>query len=88
MWSKVEFCTVAFYLELYVAAYAYVSDEAGDLTFNVGDIISVVKSDGEWWTGSFAGRSGIFPANFVKKMETALATSALKETAEVCGIVA
>lgn len=68
--------------ELYVASYPYVSDEPGDLTFSLGDIISVVKSDGEWWTGSFGGRSGIFPANFVKKMETALATSTLKETAE------
>lgn len=70
-----------------MASYPYVSDEPGDLTFSLGDIISVVKSDGEWWTGSFGGRSGIFPANFVKKMETALATSSLKETTEVCELL-
>ena len=42
----------------------------GDLTFNQGDIITVVKTDGEWWTGSKDGKTGIFPANYVKKMES------------------
>lgn len=55
--------------ELYVAVYTYTSDEAGDLTFNEGDVISVVRTDGEWWTGSIGQRTGIFPGNFVKKYE-------------------
>jgi len=55
--------------ELYTAIYTYTSDEAGDLTFNEGDVISVVRTDGEWWTGSIGQRSGIFPGNFVKKYE-------------------
>jgi len=55
--------------ERYVALYTYTSDEAGDLTFNEGDVIDVVKTDGDWWTGSIGLRSGIFPGNFVRKYE-------------------
>jgi len=55
--------------ELYIAVYTYTSDEPGDLTFSEGDVISVVRADGDWWTGSIGQRSGIFPGNFVKKHE-------------------
>ena len=54
---------------MYVAVYPYQSDEAGDLTFNVQDLIQVTKMDGDWWTGSIGDRTGIFPANYVKKSE-------------------
>jgi len=65
MWHVLlSFCT-----ELYTAVYTYTSDEVGDLTFTEGDVISVVKADGDWWTGSIGQRSGIFPGNFVKKYE-------------------
>jgi hypothetical protein len=50
--------------------YSYASSEDGDLTFNEGDVISVTQADGDWWTGTCGSKSGIFPANFVKKMET------------------
>lgn len=43
----------------------------------------VVKSDGEWWTGYIDGRSGIFPANFVKKVEMPQPVTTQKDTAEV-----
>ena len=56
-------------IELYVAVYTYTSDEVGDLTFSEGDVINVVRTDGEWWTGSIGQRSGIFPGNFVRKYE-------------------
>jgi len=59
-----SFCT-----EQYIAIYTYASDEAGDLMFNEGDIISVTRVDGDWWTGNIGHRSGIFPGNFVKKYE-------------------
>ena len=65
-----------FCIELYVALYTYTSDEVGDLTFNEGDVISVVKTDGDWWTGSIGQRSGIFPGNFVKKHEERQVASA------------
>jgi len=71
-------------VELYVAVYTYTSDEVGDLTFNEGDVISVVKTDGDWWTGSIGQRSGIFPGNFVKKKEEhKVATAAPVEEVEL-----
>lgn len=57
-------------VEQCVALYQYLSTEPGDLSFNQGDVIIVLKADGEWWTGTKDGQTGIFPANFVKKMET------------------
>ncbi|CAE1260660.1 unnamed protein product [Acanthosepion pharaonis] len=53
----------------YVAMYDYASDEPSDLTFNQGDIITVTAMEGNWWTGEIGSQSGIFPANYVKKME-------------------
>ena len=51
--------------------YTYTSDEPSDLTFNEGDMIYVTATSGDWWTGSIndQGKSGIFPANYVKKLE-------------------
>ena len=51
--------------EYYVAAYPYESGEPGDLTFEAGESILVVKKDGDWWTGKVGFRVGIFPANYV-----------------------
>uniref|UniRef100_A0A452IWJ4 Intersectin 2 n=1 Tax=Gopherus agassizii TaxID=38772 RepID=A0A452IWJ4_9SAUR len=50
----------------YVALYSYTSAEPGDLTFAEGEEILVIQKDGEWWTGSIADRTGIFPSNYVK----------------------
>uniref|UniRef100_A0A8C8VLY0 Intersectin 2 n=1 Tax=Pelusios castaneus TaxID=367368 RepID=A0A8C8VLY0_9SAUR len=50
----------------YVALYSYTSSEPGDLTFAEGEEILVTQKDGEWWTGSTADRTGIFPSNYVK----------------------
>ncbi|XP_074658567.1 intersectin-1-like isoform X3 [Tubulanus polymorphus] len=55
--------------EYYVAMYNYTSTESGDLVFNQGDVIQVTKMDGDWWTGILNEKAGIFPANYVKKME-------------------
>ncbi|XP_074847443.1 intersectin-2 isoform X2 [Carettochelys insculpta] len=52
--------------EEYVALYSYASSEPGDLTFTEGEEILVTEKDGEWWTGSIADRTGIFPSNYVK----------------------
>uniref|UniRef100_A0A8C8S227 Intersectin 2 n=1 Tax=Pelusios castaneus TaxID=367368 RepID=A0A8C8S227_9SAUR len=52
--------------EEYVALYSYTSSEPGDLTFAEGEEILVTQKDGEWWTGSTADRTGIFPSNYVK----------------------
>ena len=60
--------------EQYQAVYTYSSTESGDLTFNQGDIILVLKAEGDWWTGSFGNKEGIFPANYVKRMENQVST--------------
>lgn len=53
----------------YVALYRYESTEAGDLSFNQGEVILVTKKDGEWWTGCVGNKTGIFPSNYVEKFD-------------------
>ena len=62
---------ICFTVETCVALYTYTSTVAEDLTFNKGDVITVIKEDGEWWTGTKDGRTGTFPANYVKKLAPA-----------------
>ncbi|XP_078503832.1 intersectin-2 isoform X6 [Lissotriton helveticus] len=55
--------------EEYMALYTYTSSEPGDLTFSEGDVIIVSQKEGEWWTGSIDGRTGIFPSNYVRQKD-------------------
>jgi len=61
-----------------VALFAYTSNVAEDLTFNKGDVITIIKEDGEWWTGTKDGHTGTFPANYVKKLAPASKVMALE----------
>ncbi|XP_075990060.1 dynamin associated protein 160 [Anticarsia gemmatalis] len=56
--------------DFYIAAYPYLSTEPGDLTFEAGERIEVVRRDGDWWTGRIGIRTGIFPSNYVTKDTT------------------
>ena len=48
---------------------SFEGQEADDLHFKVGDIIEVTgKEDDMWWRGVLAGRSGIFPMNYVEAL--------------------
>ncbi|OQR76058.1 intersectin-2-like [Tropilaelaps mercedesae] len=47
------------------ALYSYDSAEPGDLCFPIGAAIKVTQKNGDWWTGSYNGTSGIFPGNYV-----------------------
>ncbi|OXB42579.1 hypothetical protein B1J91_I08965g [Nakaseomyces glabratus] len=52
-----------------VALYSFAGEEAGDLSFRKGDVITIIKksdSQNDWWTGKVNGREGIFPANYVE----------------------
>ena len=52
-----------------IAMYSFKGEEEGDLPFRKGDIISVLAVDEcGWWTGKLKGNTGIFPANYVKRM--------------------
>lgn len=49
-----------------VAKHQYKAAEAGELSFNKGDTITVIKRDGSgWWTGRANGQTGVFPSNYV-----------------------
>ncbi|KAM9156493.1 intersectin-2 isoform 3-T4 [Pangshura tecta] len=77
--------------EEYVALYSYTSAEPGDLTFAEGEEILVTQKDGEWWTGSIADRTGIFPSNYVKPKDqdgsgTAGRTGTLNKKPEIAQV--
>ncbi|KAJ2897041.1 uncharacterized protein MKZ38_005030 [Zalerion maritima] len=55
-----------------VALFNFDADQAGDLGFKKGDVITVLKkteSNNDWWTGMVGTRHGIFPSNYVKMKE-------------------
>uniref|UniRef100_A0A663ET85 Intersectin 2 n=1 Tax=Aquila chrysaetos chrysaetos TaxID=223781 RepID=A0A663ET85_AQUCH len=62
----------------YVALYSYSSSEPGDLTFTEGEEILVTQKEGEWWTGSIDGRTGIFPSNYVRPKDQEASSNAGK----------
>ncbi|GAA5806683.1 hypothetical protein MFLAVUS_000031 [Mucor flavus] len=51
------------------ALYAFDGQQQGDLSFQEGDLITIVQktdSQDDWWTGKVNGQQGIFPANYVQ----------------------
>lgn len=49
------------------ALYDFNAEIAGEMSINRGDIIQVTKKiDDGWWEGLCDGRSGMFPANYVR----------------------
>lgn len=55
--------------EFAIAQYAFAGQSAGDLSFNEGDRIKIVKKTGtdqDWWVGELDGVKGSFPANYCK----------------------
>jgi len=60
--------------EVVVALYAF-KGEAGELSFNAGDMIKILGKDNEsgWWQGELNGVMGQFPANYVQTQATASA---------------
>ncbi|KLU90569.1 SH3 domain signaling protein [Magnaporthiopsis poae ATCC 64411] len=53
--------------EFVVALYAFPGQGKGDLSFDVGDRIKIVKKTNtadDWWEGEIGGVRGSFPANY------------------------
>ncbi|THH11269.1 hypothetical protein EW145_g758 [Phellinidium pouzarii] len=51
------------------ALYDYNSGEAGDLMLSAHQRIKVVSKDSDdWWSGEVDGRTGLFPASYVKSL--------------------
>ncbi|XP_058980761.1 intersectin-1 isoform X2 [Musca domestica] len=67
-------------VEYYIAAYPYESAEAGDLTFSAGEMVMVIKKEGDWWTGTIGNRTGMFPSNYVQKADVGGAGTAITDT--------
>ncbi|XP_072513899.1 intersectin-1 isoform X2 [Salminus brasiliensis] len=79
--------------EEYIAMYTYESNEQGDLTFQQGDVITVLKKEGDWWTGTVAGKTGVFPSNYVKPKDSeglgpAGKTGSLGKKPEIAQVIA
>ncbi|ORX61646.1 SH3-domain-containing protein [Hesseltinella vesiculosa] len=53
------------------AIYDFNGANANDLSFKQGDIIEVLdRVNNDWWRGRLHGREGLFPCNYVKKLES------------------
>ncbi|OLL24241.1 [PSI+] inducibility protein 3, partial [Neolecta irregularis DAH-3] len=53
------------------AMYAYTATDQGDLALVPGDKITIIEYiNSDWWKGSCNGREGIFPANYVLKLDS------------------
>ena len=63
----------------YVALFAYLSEEPGDLQFEAGEQIEVIKKESEWWTGKIGDRTGVFPYNYVEEASAGVTTAAPDE---------
>lgn len=48
--------------------YSYEPQHEGDLELVEGSVIKVTKNEGAWWEGTHLGKTGIFPANYVKML--------------------
>ncbi|XP_065841260.1 rho guanine nucleotide exchange factor 7-like isoform X2 [Oscarella lobularis] len=54
-----------------VAKFNYKTSVEDELTFRKGDVITVTKIMGEgWWEGTHRGKTGWFPSNYVREMES------------------
>ncbi|KAG0041330.1 hypothetical protein BGZ83_001997 [Gryganskiella cystojenkinii] len=55
--------------DVVTALYDFVGEQATDLSFKKGDVITVVKkteSRNDWWTGRIGAKEGSFPANYTQ----------------------
>ena len=71
------------------ALFDFQPSEPGELQFRKGDVIAVLESVyKDWWKGSLRGQTGIFPLNYVEKLQDPTQEELQKEAqmeAEVFG---
>jgi hypothetical protein len=54
-----------------MALYEYIAQQADELGFSAGDIITIIsKEHADWWKGQIGDRTGVFPSNFVGNLPT------------------
>ncbi|XP_072755931.1 intersectin-1 [Anoplolepis gracilipes] len=60
-------------VERVMALYPYQAQNEDELSFEKGDVISVLaKEETAWWRGELNGVSGVFPSNYVSPMSSEL----------------
>ncbi|XP_067273937.1 CD2-associated protein isoform X2 [Pseudorasbora parva] len=63
--------------------FEYVPQNEDELELKLGDIIEITEEVEEgWWSGSMNGKSGLFPSNFVKEIESTEETETSDVTEE------
>ncbi|XP_072218770.1 CD2-associated protein isoform X1 [Leuresthes tenuis] len=61
--------------------FVYQPQNEDELELKVGDIIDIIEEVEEgWWSGNRNGKSGLFPSNFVKELETSEEDAESNET--------
>lgn len=66
------------------ALFEYKSDYDDDLSFAAGQIITVTEiEDDEWYSGTYDGKLGMFPKNFVENFSEEPDSKNTKETEEI-----
>ncbi|KYB27460.1 Rho guanine nucleotide exchange factor 7-like Protein [Tribolium castaneum] len=53
------------------AIYPFKGSNNDELCFKKGDLITVTQKDDGWWEGTFNGKTGWFPSNYVKESKDA-----------------
>jgi hypothetical protein len=46
--------------------YAFNAQSPQELSFNPGDVLTILTQDGQWWTAELNGRKGLIPSNYVQ----------------------
>ncbi|XP_034562415.1 SH3 domain-containing kinase-binding protein 1 isoform X2 [Notolabrus celidotus] len=65
------------------AAFSYVPQHEDELGLKIGDIIEIIAEVEEgWWEGSLNGKTGMFPSNFTKEIQTESETPSLDTSQE------
>lgn len=50
------------------ALYQFNGSTPQELSFNVGDVLNLISTDGPWWTAELYGRQGMIPSNYVERI--------------------
>mmetsp|Transcript_15179 Transcript_15179/g.26084 ORF Transcript_15179/g.26084 Transcript_15179/m.26084 type:complete len:511 (+) Transcript_15179:19-1551(+) len=51
------------------ALFDFDGEKDGDLQFKQGDVIELLDTNLSWWKGKIDGREGVFPKNYVEKID-------------------
>ena len=70
--SSLSLDAILYAIERVVALFAYTAQHSDELSFKKDDIITILErgADPDWWKGELDGRSGLFPANYIRPLTT------------------